>query len=344
MHKNTRIKFNASCNAIAKNYGVDTVAQTYSATPTIEQKLMDREEVNSNFLQMINVLPVTEQQGQKVLGGVSGIVGKRTNTATKDRETQDPLGLTSGGYDCQKSEFDIHILYDTLNAWAKFPDFYQRFDKYVRKAIALAKISTGFHGISRAIETDPATNPNGEDLHKGWIQKLREYEEGSQVFSEGNTAGQIRLGAGGDFVNLDSAVHSCLQLVGETMRDDGDLIAIVGRDLLALDKASLYAAQGQTPTEKERVENNAVTKTYGSLPAMNFGKVPSRFLMVTSLDNLSIYYQEGSVRQKIEDNSKRDRIEHYNTINLDYVVENEEKCGVFDFKNIKLKDAEGDWG
>lgn len=343
MHNNTRRILNEMFSKMQKSYGIDSVDQTFSATPTIEQKLMDKITVNADFLQRINVLPVTEMKGEKVLGGVSGIVGKRTNTSDKDRKTSDPLGLDGEGYECLKTEYDVHMLYSTLDAWAKFPDFYQRFDTYVRKAIALAQIATGFHGESRAAETNPVDNPNGEDLHKGWLQKLREYNSGSNVLDEVNTAGEIRIGAGGDFVNLDDAVHNCSHLMPETVRDDGDLVAIVGRDLLAMDKSQLYIAQGNTPTEKERVENNNVTRTYGGLLSHTFGKVPARCLLVTSFDNLSMYYQEGSVRQKIEDNAKRDRYEHFNTINIDYVVENLDKAAAFEFKNVKIKNAAGDW-
>ena len=43
--------------------------------------------------------------------------------------------------------------------------------------------------------------------------------------------------------------------------------------------------------------------------------------MVTTLDNLSIYYQEGARRRTIVDNAKRDRIENYESSNDAFVVE-----------------------
>ncbi|SUD93283.1 phage major capsid protein, P2 family [Ralstonia mannitolilytica] len=48
---------------------------------------------------------------------------------------------------------------------------------------------------------------------------------------------------------------------------------------------------------------------------------PAHGLLVTRLDNLSIYYQEGSRRRTIVDNAKRDRIENYESSNDAYVVE-----------------------
>ena len=43
--------------------------------------------------------------------------------------------------------------------------------------------------------------------------------------------------------------------------------------------------------------------------------------MITRLDNLSIYWQEGTHRRLIDEVPKRDRIENYESINEDYVIE-----------------------
>ena len=48
---------------------------------------------------------------------------------------------------------------------------------------------------------------------------------------------------------------------------------------------------------------------------------PAGVLKVTTLDNLSIYFQEGARRRAIQDNPKRDRIENYESSNDAYVVE-----------------------
>ncbi|WP_299594327.1 phage major capsid protein, P2 family [uncultured Microbulbifer sp.] len=341
MRKDTRLKFSSLVVAMAATYGVESVAETFSATPSVEQKLMDKIVASSDFLQRINVIGVDELKGEKILGSATGMVGKRTNTSSNDRQTVDPLNLDTNGYECVKTEYDVHILYNTLDAWSKFPDFKDRFMSYVRKAIAHARIRHGFYGTQAASVTDSGSNPNGEDVNVGWFQHLRAYNSGSQMLAEGGTAGEIRLGAGGDYENLDAMVHDVLQLVDEPHRDGSDLVVIVGRDLLAQDKAQLYTAQGQKPTEKERVENSAVTRTYGGLPAYTVPFFPSRGLLITSWDNLSLYYQAGAVRQQILDNAKRDRVEHYNTINEAYVVENLDKAAGIEFANVKLP-APGD--
>ena len=49
---------------------------------------------------------------------------------------------------------------------------------------------------------------------------------------------------------------------------------------------------------------------------------PDNALLITTYDNLSIYWQEGARRRRMEDNPKRDRVENYESSNDAYVVEN----------------------
>jgi P2 family phage major capsid protein len=339
MKNNTRLKFSKMCGDMAATYGVPSVEKSFAATPSIEQTLMDKIVASSGFLQRINVLGVDDLKGEKILGSVTGLLGKRTDTNAGDRQTSDMVSLDAIAYECIKTEYDVHMKYATVDAWAKFPDFNDRFMNYVRTAIAQARIKAGFHGTSAAAVTDGGTNVNGEDVNKGWFQHLREYNSGAQMFDQGTTLNQIRVGGAGDYANLDGLVFDVLQMVGEAHRDGGDLVALMGSELLAYDKTQLYTAQGAVPTEKERLEANAVTRTYGGLPAYSVPFMPARGLLVTSWDNLSLYFQNGAVRQKIDDNAKRDRVEHYNTMNEAYVVEDLEKAAGIEFANVKLWDG-----
>ena len=343
MKNDSRLLFSAMCTAMATTYGVGSVEHSFAATPAVEQKLMDKIVESAAFLQRINVIGVEQLTGEKILGSVSGLLGKRTDTDNNDRQTSDPLGLSANGYVCAKTEYDVHIKYGTIDSWAKFPDFNDRFMRYVRTAIAHARMKHGFYGTQAAAVTNPGANPNGEDVNKGWLQILRDFNGGAQFLTQGDTAGEIRLGANGDYVNLDAMVHDTLQMIGDAHREADDLVAIIGRDLLATDKAQLYKAQGTTPTEKERVELASVTRTYGGLPSYQVPFFPARGLLITSFDNLSLYYQEGAVRQQITDNAKRDRIEHFNTMNEAYVLEDEEKAAGIEFANVKLPDGLGGW-
>ena len=319
--------------AIAETYGVPLSSKMFSVEPSIAQELNDAITAKADFLQRINVIPVTEIKGEKVFIGVSGPVTGRTNTKTTDREAKDASELENSTYELSSTESDVGLPYAKIDAWAKFPDFHQRYSAAVQKQIALDRIMVGFHGLKAAAQTDIETYPMLQDVNKGWLQQLRE-QAPQQVLKEGKEAGRVTLGPNGDYANLDALVHDTKQMVDERLRDGGDLIAIIGTDLLAADKAKLYAKQGDTPTEKERIEDAQVIATYGGLPSFSVPFFPVNGVLVTSWDNLSIYFQDSSWRKQTVDNPKRSRVEDYNSRNEGYVIEQLEKIALTE--NVEL--------
>ncbi|WP_201195181.1 phage major capsid protein, P2 family [Pseudomonas fluorescens] len=320
--------------AIAESYGVELASKHFSVDPTIAQELNEAITAKSDFLQRINVIPVTEIKGQKVFLGVSGPVTGRTNTKTTDREAKDASSLDQDTYELSSTESDVGLPYAKIDAWAKFPDFHQKYSAAVQKQIALDRIMVGFHGTHVAVQTDIVAYPMLQDVNKGWLQQLRE-QAPQQVLKEGVVgSGKVKLGVGGDYANLDALVHDTKQMVDERLRDGGDLVAIIGSDLLAADKAKLYAKQGDTPTEKERIEEAQVIETYGGLPSFSVPFFPVNAVLVTSWDNLSIYFQDSSWRKQTVDNAKRSRVEDYNSRNEGYVIEQLEKIALTE--NVEL--------
>ncbi len=319
--------------AIAETYGVELPSKMFSVEPSIAQELNEAITAKSDFLQRINVMPVTEIKGEKVFLGVSGPVTGRTNTKTTDREAKDASALDNSTYELSSTESDVGLPYAKIDAWAKFPDFHQKYSAAVQKQIALDRIMVGFHGVKAAEQTDIDAYPMLQDVNKGWLQQLRE-QAPQQVLKEGNIPGKVTMGPNGDYANLDALVHDTKQMVDERLRDGGDLVAIIGSDLLAADKAKLYAKQGDTPTEKERIEDAQVIATYGGLPSFSVPFFPVNGVLVTSWDNLSIYFQDSSWRKQTVDNPKRSRVEDYNSRNEGYVIEQLEKIALTE--NVEL--------
>ncbi|MNJ31084.1 Phage major capsid protein, P2 family [compost metagenome] len=319
--------------AIAETYGVELPTKQFSVEPSIAQELNDAITAKSDFLSRINVIGVSEIKGQKVFIGVSGPVTGRTNTNTTDRQAKDASALDDTTYELHSTESDVGLSYAKIDAWAKFPDFHQRYSAAVQKQIALDRIMIGFHGVNAAAQTDIVQYPMLQDVNKGWLQQLRE-QAPQQVLKEGAVVGKVTLGTGGDYANLDALVHDTKQMVDERLRDGGDLVAIIGSDLLAADKAKLYAKQGDVPTEKERVEDAQVIATYGGLPSFSVPFFPVNAVLVTSWDNLSIYFQDSSWRKQTVDNPKRSRVEDYNSRNEGYVIEQLEKIALTE--NVEL--------
>lgn len=339
MKNDTRQKFAAMLGRLAAGYGVESVAQQFSITPAVAQQLKDKIVEQSTFLPLVNVISVDEIKGENILGSASGPVTGRTDTNGEgERIPRDVLGLARYTYELKQTNSDVYLRYATVDAWAKFPDMAERYARYVHQRIANDMEIIGWYGVSAADTTSLTANPLMQDVNKGWLQYMRE-NKSANVLDEGATGGEIRLGAGGDWPNLDVAVNDLLQGIPEFMRQN--LVALMGGDLIAMEKAALYAAVGGKPTEKTLLA--ASLTTFGGLPWLTPSNFPGRGLVITSLDNLSIYQQADSWRRQIVDKPSKDRVEDYNTRNEGYVVECPEKLVAVEFANVKLKNAEGVW-
>jgi P2 family phage major capsid protein len=321
MRNDTRKLFNAYLQQLAALNGVDDVTTKFAVEPTVAQKLESRIQESSDFLSKINVISVTEQAGEKVGLGVSGPVASTTDTTAQDRQTRDISALDARGYFASQTNFDTHIRYAKLDAWAKFPDFQARIRDAIIKRCALDRIMIGWNGTARAATSNPATNPLLQDVNVGWLQKMRT-ENAARVMAEvAQGSGKIEIGEGKDFENIDALVFAMVnELLEPWYQEDSELVVICGRKLLA-DKYFPIVNQNHAPTETLAADLVISQKRIGNLPAVRVPYFPANGLMVTRLDNLSIYAQEGTRRRTVVDNAKRDRIENYESVNEAYVVE-----------------------
>ena len=321
MRNNTRRLFDAYTAEVAKLNGVDRVDVKFSVEPTVQQRLEDKIQESSEFLQKINIHGMPEQEGEKVGLGVSGPVASNTDTSKQDRQTSDITTLDNRRYRCEQTNSDTHITYTKLDSWAKFPDFQTRIRDAIIRRQALDRMMIGFHGVKRAATSDRAANPMLQDVNKGWLQTMRE-EAPQRVMKVGKTAGKIIVGGtGGDYGNLDALVFDLVNhMLDPWYAEDPELVVVCGRQLLA-DKYFPIINQPNRPTDALAVDMIVSQKRIGNLPAVRVPYFPANALLVTRLDNLSIYFQEGSRRRTIVDNAKRDRIENYESSNDDYVVE-----------------------
>lgn len=330
-----RQRYHAMQATMARTYGVHSVREEFNVEPTVAQTLNDRITLTSAFLQRINILGVREIKGEKIMLGLSGPVTSRTNTNNNDRQAHNLLELDAQGYELFDTHSDVALKYASIDAWAKFKDFAKRYSTAVQRQIGLDRLMIGWNGLRAAPDTDRIANPLLQDVNKGWLQIVRE-QAPQQILAEGDTPGKIQIGGTGDYKNLDALVFDVSLMIDEAFRDGGDLVAIIGRDLLANDKGKLYAAQGQTPTEKERLELAQVIATYGGLPSYTCPFFPSKGLVVTSFNNLSIYFQDTSWRRHLTENPRRSQTEDYNSRNEGYVVEQLGKFAGIEAANVEF--------
>ena len=320
MRNETRRLYDAYTAEVAKLNGVDRVDTKFSVNATVQQRLETKIQESSQFLSKVNVYGVAEQEAEKVGLGVSGPVASTTDTTKQDRQTADISTLDGQRYRCEQTNSDTHITYQKLDAWAKFKDFQTRIRDAIIKRQALDRITIGFNGIKRVPTSDRAANPLLQDVNRGWLQYLRDLAP-QRVMKEGKAAGKVAVGAGGDYGNLDALVFDVVNhLVEPWYAEDPELVVVCGRQLLA-DKYFPIINQPNRPTDTLAVDMIVSQKRIGNLPAVRVPYFPANGLMVTRLDNLSIYYQDGARRRTIVDNAKRDRIENYESSNDAYVIE-----------------------
>lgn len=334
----TRKRFNEMCARMAFNYGVASVMQQFAVAPEIEQRLQDKIVEQSTFLAKINVITVMEKEGENILGSASGPASGRTDTTVdgQERSPKDLLGLGSYKYLCSQTNSDVYMRYNTMDVWAKFQDLGERYARYVQQRIANDREIIGWYGESVAADTNLTTYPMMQDVNKGWMQFMRDNLP-ANILTEGAVAGEIHIGAGGDFENLDHAVADLSQGIESFLRKD--LVAFIGSELVGQEKAVLYKAIGQTPTDKTLA--TASLTTFGGLPWETPSNFPARGLVITTYDNLSIYVQEGTWRRNIKDKPEKDRVEDYNSRNEAYTVETPEKFVGVEFGNVLVRDAAG---
>ncbi|MCS3399936.1 phage major capsid protein, P2 family [Burkholderia thailandensis] len=333
MRKDTRQKYERYAAQIAKLNDTTDVSTKFAVEPTVQQKLETKMQESSEFLARINVLPVTELEGEKLGLSVSGPIASRTDTTKADRKPVDPTGLDSNRYRCEKTDYDTAIPYRKLDAWAKFPDFQQRIRNVIVNQAALDRIMIGWNGVKAAATTDRQANPLLQDVNIGWLQQYRE-RAAQRVLHEGKQAGKVLVGKDGDYANLDALVMDIVSsMIDPWFQEGTGLVVICGRELLH-DKYFPIVNATQAPTERLAADLIVSQKRIGNLPAVRVPHFPKRGLMVTKLDNLSIYFQEGARRRALIDNPKRDQIENYESSNDAYVVE-DFGCGCV-AENIEL--------
>ena len=147
-------------------------------------------------------------------------------------------------------------------------------------------------------------------------------------------SGKITVGSTGDYKNLDALVKQAVDsLIDEVHQDATDLVVICGRSLLN-DKNFAILNQDQDNQNTLAGQVLVGQKQIGGLPAVRVPFFPDNTFLITSLDNLSIYYQEGGKRRFIREEPEKNRVADYQSSNEDYVIEAYEKVALVE--NIEV--------
>lgn len=328
MRKETRFAFAALAVQIALLNGVASAHEKFSVDPSIQQKLEVAVQESDGFLKQINIIGVDEQSGEALLLGVNGPVASRTDTSGGTRRS--PLSrstLSKDSYVCKQTNFDSAFPYALLDAWAKFPDFQVKLSNAIILRQALDRIMIGFNGTSAAATTNRAANPLLQDVNIGWLQKIRTNADDRVLSAATIGPRKIITVAGvdtvfeGDYANLDGLVFDAIQMLDPWHRNRPDLRVMVSRNLM---HSKLLAAveKGADSNQEENAAQEIVSRArLGGLPVVDAPFFPDNTVLVTTLSNLSIYYQNGARRRHLKDEPELDRIADYQSSNEAYVIE-----------------------
>ena len=336
MHDSTRVILNQYLEDQAALNGVDpeaarsgkafTISNRFVAgQPSVQQRLIDKQQEETGFLGAINIVLVDEMKGEKLGLGVSGPLASRTQTnvnGSAGRKTTDISAIDAEGYECRKTNSATHITYAKLDMWAKFPDFQTRISNLIRRRQALDRIMIGFNGLSAAANTDKVANPQLEDVNIGWLQKYRTNRP-QAVLSQGATAGKVRIKAsgGGDYRNIHALVMDATHnLMPAWARNDPGLVAILGDDLQHDVFFPLIDGENK-PTEMIAADLILGAKRIGGKQPARAPFMLPKSLFITTLKNLSIYEQSGKRRRTVREDPDFDCVRTFESTNDDYVVE-----------------------
>jgi P2 family phage major capsid protein len=323
---------------------VQDVTKKFNLEVGVERALVEQMGEKSDFLKKINLVPMTELSGEKVGLGAGAPIASRTDTNNEDRETSE-LGFSDDKYALAQTNFDTHLSYKRIDTLAKFPDFAVRYRNVAMNRMAQDRIMIGWNGTHAATKTDRAINPLLQDVNIGWLEKLR--TKAPKRFMGYDLAGEVtddayKVGEGGDYATLDQLVFDVMsQLLEPWFVGSDDLVLMIGRELWAGFGLKLYSEN--KPTELSAAHSLIASQLIAGLPVVSVPFMPARAVVITSYDNLSLYYQLGGTRRATIDNPKRDRIEEYMSSNDAYVIEDFGKIGAVRSGAILLKKSDGTW-
>ncbi|PSS47588.1 phage major capsid protein, P2 family [Enterobacter sp. FS01] len=348
MRKETRFKFNKYLSRLAELNGIEVpdLDKKFNVEPSVTQKLFDKIQQSSSFLQLINMVTVGELTEEKVGIDVTGTIASTTDTdGGTERKTADFSKLDAFRYFCKPVNFDYNLKYNKLDLWARFEDFQIRIRNAIIKRQALDYITIGFNGTSRAPTSDRTKNPLLQDVAVGWLQKYRNDAAErvmSHIVDDNGTiiSDTIKIGKGGHYANLDALVMDAHEsLIEEIHRENPEMVVICGRRILT-DKYFPMINKFQANSEQLAAELIVSQKTIGQLQAVRAPFFPANSVFITTLDNISIYLYEDGHRRHIVENPKLDQVENYEQVKVDFVIEDYEAGCLIE--NIEILEQDED--
>ncbi|EIE5007023.1 phage major capsid protein, P2 family [Salmonella enterica] len=280
------------------------------------------------FLNLINIMLVDQLVGQVIsTGNPQLFTGRRES----ERFTR-PLGYSGNEYRLYEVDSGSTLDYATLTSWANAGtehEFYNRLQEFFNKSVANDLLRVAFNGTHAVKNTDPVANPNGEDVHPGWHQIVKERSP-KQIITDKVILN--RETEGGDFISVDGLVadiiYTCLP---PEFRQHPDLVVLASQNIIAADAVSMM---NRIDRPSEKVAAAFMNREIAGRKAFSPPFMPDNRVIVTTLRNLHMYFQSGTQQRRAAWIDDRKGFEN-NWLRMQCcAVEYDELYGAFD--NIEL--------
>lgn len=314
---------------MARKNGVFTAQQFFTISPPRETLLRDALIENADpFMGQITVMLVEQLVGQVVSTGIPGLYTGRK----KDGRFNKALGIEGNEYKLYEVDSGSFLDYTTLTNWANAGtenEFYNRLQAFFYKSITNDLLRVALNGTHAADETDPVACPNGEDIHPGWHQIVKERTP-KQIITDKVVLN--RIGTGADFTSVDAlaadAINTCIP---PEFRKHPDLVVLVSQNVIAADTVSML---NRIDRPSEKVAAQLINREIAGRKSFSPPFMPDNRLVVTTLWNLHMYFQRGTQQRRAEWIDDRKRFENNWLRMQGCAVEYDELYGSFD--NIEL--------
>ncbi|MCW9698766.1 MULTISPECIES: P2 family phage major capsid protein [unclassified Avibacterium] len=324
IHNNISKNFNRYIVKLGNSLGLDLNGDAYHTLDlTAENKLLENLSKNSLF-GLINVIKTTNQEGDTL--GIHIPIASTVDTNVEERTPTKGYISPIQQFNCEQINIDTFVSYEKLDRLANYldKDFEQLFDSQLTKQMLLSLLMIGFNGKSRSNHSNPDSNPLAQDVKKGWVQKIKENAP-EKIITAGN------VGAGEKYKNLKTLINAAKEKISYPSRLADDLIILCGRNILDDRKIIVeYSDLSQDNTGLITISQELIS----GLKAISVPFFPENCVLITSLKNISLYLQSGTVRRFMKDEARHDRIANYISMSLDFIIEDYNALALIENINI----------
>ncbi|MBN6075909.1 P2 family phage major capsid protein [Aggregatibacter actinomycetemcomitans] len=299
MNKKTNAKFTEyKQNLGAENSaGVDYVNDYEKVERIIEQGIQE-----SAFLRLISTKFIVDSPNQAY--EMSLPIVSTTNTEQGERQ---PKNYIQGNvaFECKQINLDVHLPYSDLDKFATV-DFEKALNDTLGAELLQNIVMVGFNGERREADSNPAQNPLGQEVAKGWIKQIKD-------------AGQVLDATAHQGKSANGLIKLALEKLPVKLRESGELVAICGADIMANSFVNIDYSDLQ-----QSAKNNllAAQNLIGGLKAINVSYFPRNGIFITPLSNLAVYFKKDTSRLFFKNTPEKNTEEVYFSTNPDFLLEN----------------------